>query len=605
MKRIFRWKAIVPLLLVLLLLGLVWRLMLDGLVRRGIEEAGAQITGARVDVARAHVGLTTGLLRLEGIQAADPDAPMTNLIEIGEVVADLRVWPLLQKKVIVDTLAVRGVRFGTARTTPGTLERRGRTTGEVARRLETWSDNLPRPSFSLEGLGRTVDVGAIRADSLSTVRAARAVPARADSLWSAWQEQVRSLDVQPQIETGQALAERLRGASLRSLGIEGIRDAVRDLRDLTRALESKRDGLRSLRSQVEGGLSGLRREVTSLDSLRERDLTWARGQLNVPSLEAPDIGPALFGDMARERLEPLLRWLTVAERYMPPGLKKRSRPGPERARAAGTTVDFPRREALPAFLLTFGQIDLDLGSEQRSDRYDLVVQGVTSDPVVYGHPTSARLERALGSSGAGPGAFRAEAVLDHRTEPLVDSLDAVVRGVRLAETDLGGLGGRLDLGRGDTTVRLVRRGEVFDARLTWSSEAVVWTSTRERQGIEAFVWETLSRLQRVEIETRLTGTFQHPRMTVRSNVADALSRGLRDQLGEEVRRAEQRVRAEVDRLVQPYVTAARSRVDEVRGQAEGRVRELETQLEQVKSDLETRLRELTRGLPAGIIPPAS
>jgi hypothetical protein len=134
---------------------------------------------------------------------------------------------------------------------------------------------------------------------------------------------------------------------------------------------------------------------------------------------------------------------------------------------------------------------------------------------------------------------------------------------------------------------------------------VVWTSTRERQGIEAFVWETLSRLQRVEIETRLTGTFQHPRMTVRSNVADALSRGLRDQLGEEVRRAEQRVRTEVDRLVQPYVTAARSRVDEVRGQAEGRVRELETQLEQVKSDLETRLRELTRGLPAGIIPPAS
>lgn len=603
MKKLFRWKAIVPLLLVLVLLGLVWRLMLDGLVRRGIEEAGAQITGARVDVARAHVGLTSGVLRLEGIQAADPDAPMTNLVEIGEVVADLRVWPLLQKKVIVDTLAVRGVRFGTERTRSGVLERKGRTTGEAARRIETWSDNLPRPSFSLEGLGRTVDVGAVHADSLRTIQAARAVPERADSLWSAWQDQVRSLDIQPQLETGRALAERLRGASLRSLGIEGIRDAVRDLRDITRTLEEKREGLRTLETGVEQGLSGLRRDVAALDELRDRDLAWARARLDIPSLEAPDIGPALFGEMARGRLEPLLRWLAVAERYMPPGLKQRPRPGPERVRAAGTTVDFPRRESLPAFLLTFGQIELDLGSGERTDRYDLVVQGVTSDPVVYGRPTLVHLERALGTSGGGVGAFRAGAVLDHRTAPPLDSLDAVVRGMELAATDLGGLGGRLDLGRGDTTLRLVRRGEDLDARLTWTSEAVTWTSTRERQGIETFVWDTLSRLQRVEIEMHLTGTLQRPRMAVRSNVAEALSRGLRDQLGEEVRRAEARVRAEVDRQVQPYVTAARSRVDEVRGQAEARIQEVQTQLDRVKSDLEARLRELTRGLPPGIIPP--
>ncbi len=604
MKKLFRWKAIVPLLLVLLLIALVWRLLLPGLIRRGLEETGAAFTGARVDVERVQVSLTGSRLRVVGIQAADPDRPLTNQLEVGEVVADLRFWPLLQKKLIIDTLAVRGVRFGTPRTVSGELPKRYRTTGEPARLLAEWSAGLPHPSFSLEGLTQTVDVGAFEADSLSTVRLARALPGRADSLWTAWQAQLRELDVQPQIVAGRALLDRLKGASLRSLGVDGVTRAVRDVRNLVRELERKRDGVVTFQTGVRTGMTGLERDLGRFDELRRQDLAWARGLLKVPSLEAPDIGPALFTEMARERLGPILKWLEVADRYLPPGLKQRPKPGPERVRASGLTVLFPRRESLPAFLLTYGEIELDLGQVGRSDRYDLMLQGVTSDPAVYGRPSTARLKRARGVGGEGADSFRADLLLDHRSEPVVDSLEVVVRGTRLVETSLGGLGGRLDLGSGDTSLRLLRRGPSLEARLFWRSDDVTWTSTTGKQGVEAFVWDILSRLRSVEIDTRVGGTFTQPHLTVRSNVADELSRGLRAQLGEEVRRAEQRVRDEVDRRIQPYVTEARTRVDALRSEAENRVGEVQAQLEQIKADLEARVRDLTRGLPAGIIPPS-
>jgi uncharacterized protein (TIGR03545 family) len=574
MKKIFRWKAILPLLLVLLLIALGWRLMLPGLIRRGLEAAGAAMTGARVEVERVQLSLTGGWIRIGGIQAADPDLPMTNQLEVGEVVADLRFWPLLQKKLVIDTLAVRGVRFGTPRSVSGQLPVKERKAAEPPRWLAEWSAGLPHPSFSLEGLTRTVDVGAIEADSLSTVRLARALPGRADSLWMSWQAQLRELDVQPQLEAGRALADRLKGASLRSLGVDGVTRAVRDARNLVRELDRKREGVGTLQSGVRTGMAGLEQDLGRFEELRARDLAWARGLLKIPSLEAPDIGPALFTDMARERLGPILKWLAVAERYLPPGLKQRPKPGPERARAPGLTVLFPRRESLPAFLLTYGEIELDLGDQARSDRYDLTLRGVTSDPAVYGRPTTAHLERARGAGGEGTDSFRADLQLDHRSEPVVDSLEVVVRGTRLVETSLGGLGGRLDLGSGDSSLRLVRRGPGLEARLFWRSDAVTWTSTADKQGVEAFVWATLSRLRSVEIDTRVSGTFARPHLAVRSNVADELSRGLRAQLGEEVRRAEQRVRDEVDRRIQPYINQARTRVDALRSEAEGRVGEL-------------------------------
>jgi len=54
---IFRWKAIVPLALFLVLLVATWSLWGDLWLRAGIQAGGTAALGARVELKRAHLGL--------------------------------------------------------------------------------------------------------------------------------------------------------------------------------------------------------------------------------------------------------------------------------------------------------------------------------------------------------------------------------------------------------------------------------------------------------------------------------------------------------------------------------------------------------------------
>ena len=88
--RLFRWKAIVPLSILLALFVVGWMLYSDKLVEVSVEEFGAEITGARVDVESADLDLRDGRIRLTGLAAANPNSPMRNLFEADEIVADIR-----------------------------------------------------------------------------------------------------------------------------------------------------------------------------------------------------------------------------------------------------------------------------------------------------------------------------------------------------------------------------------------------------------------------------------------------------------------------------------------------------------------------------------
>ena len=133
--KLFRWKAVVPLVIVLVILVVGWVLFADRIVRKTVEFVGTELVGARVDLASADIRLLKGNVTLKGLQVTNPDKPMTNLVQMDEIVAQVSLRPLLEKKTVLDTVAVRGVRFGTPRKTSGALAHPSPTTGLVTRRL--------------------------------------------------------------------------------------------------------------------------------------------------------------------------------------------------------------------------------------------------------------------------------------------------------------------------------------------------------------------------------------------------------------------------------------------------------------------------------------
>jgi uncharacterized protein (TIGR03545 family) len=593
--KLLRWRAIVPLCLVIALLALGWWLLLDRVVERGIEETGAYLVGARVDLESADVRLGEGTVVLRGLQVANPNAPMSNLFEAEEIVADVQWRPLLEKKVAVDTLAVRGMRFGAARDQSGELENPSPQSGAVAREVSAWADAVRAPPFSLEGLGQVVDAAAVDPDSLRTLAAARTLAARADEVRATWDSALAALDPQPHIDSAQALVQRLEDTDLGGLNVIGATRLAGEVRTTISELGTLGEDVAALGRTAQAGLTDLQTQLSGLAAARQADYAYARGLLELPSLDAPDISPAIFGDAAIAWVQPVLYWLRLAEEHLPPGIDPRRYPGPKRPRRAGTTVEFPDAASGPRFLMEYGELGLEFAGEGMvAGEYMARVTGLTSDPTLYGKP----LELSLRRSGAavGPAEVGVRALLDHVSEPVVDSLDVSLAGVQLPSLDLAALGARLVLGEGTTDLQLARSGDQLGARWSWHAPRATWERLRgpaSGEWAEELLWRTVSGLRDVRIEVGLAGALREPVLSVRSNVGQAIAASLRRELGREVERVEREMRAQVDALVSDQVGRARRGVADLQ-------RKYLDEIDGVREALDAVRQQLERELPGGI-----
>lgn len=611
-SRVLRPPGLVVFGVLLVLMGIGWWLYADTLVERGVEATGESIVGARVELVSVDLRPTEGRVSLGGLQVANPDAPMSNLLEADEITVDLMIEPLLEKKVVVEMLVMTGVRFNTPRETSGELENPDPEAGALWRSVSAWADQVEVPSLSLDNLGGVIRTEALDADSLRTVQHGRALVARTDSLRTEWEAQIVALDPRPRLDSLEAVVVRLEGfrpTPFNALQIPGL---VQDGRGALNGLTSLRQEIASLDDGVREGLTSLQTGAGMFSELRAEDLAYARGLLNIPSLEAPSISPALFGGTALVWLKPVLFWTQTAERFLPPGLDPRNRPGPKRARAEGTTVEFPGRASYPSFLIQQGEIGLQIGgSGAAAGDYSATIHNLTSAPTLLGEPMEVAVGREAGVEG--PRGLSLSALIDHAGDVIRDSVAMTMSGVSLPDLSLEAFGGRIGLGEGDTEFSLSRVGDEITARMSWVSTDLSWTRTGadgtpepapgaaetlrpgSAEWARDLVWRAISGMERVELEMGLQGSIENPSLSVSSNLGQAVAQSLRRELGREIEAAEARVREEVDRQVQPVIQDAQGRVDAARSQVADQVSTQRQEVEDLRARLEERIGELIPG----------
>ena len=108
-----RWQGLVVFAVIAMLLSLFWFFAVDLLVKRSIEKTGTRIVGAKVEMAKADVHLIPLGITLKSLQVTNPDEPMSNAVEVGRIEFSLDSLNLFRHKVIIDTMAMKDVRFNT------------------------------------------------------------------------------------------------------------------------------------------------------------------------------------------------------------------------------------------------------------------------------------------------------------------------------------------------------------------------------------------------------------------------------------------------------------------------------------------------------------
>jgi uncharacterized protein (TIGR03545 family) len=594
---LFRWKAILPFLLVTGLLAALWLLFGAEFVRRSSEDYATTALGAEVDIGGLAITESRSRVTVTGLQVADPYDRTRNLFEAGRIVLDIDPIPLLEKKLVIDQMELTGLRFMVPRRTPA---REIKSTG-IAQRVRAqvgdWKHQFDVPLLSLTPID-TIKALVLDPTKLGTVQAAQALTRQGDSVRKALETAIGAVQPGPVIDSARALAARLAATSPARLGVQGSVQAAADLKRALDQLGRVKQQVAGLQQSAQSGVKLLGQGARDLDAAREKDYQFARGLLQLPSISAPDISYLLFGPATASMFEQALYYANLGRSYLPPGLDPLRKPGPTRLRMAGSTIAFPRLKAWPTFLLRQGKIGFSFGGDSTAGAFGATVQGLTSEPAVYGKPTffSAR----GGLQGAVPLSVELGGALDHVTATPRDSLRASLAGIPLPAFSLPGLPYRLAPGRGEASFAFALDGDRL--RGAWSlhsahlSAALVDSAQGKSQTqLQALVGRVLGGVQSLELDARLDGTISKPSLQISSNVGDALAGGIRNVLGQEVTRAEAKVRAEVDRQTAQAVGQAQKLVAGVENDLAREIGLQSDQLSQVDALLQAQLKRYTGG----------
>ncbi len=595
---IFRWKAIAALAAVLVVLGGLWAIFGDWVVRTELESAGSSILGAEVDIGSLTIHTTKAAVEMSGLQIASPFDSTKNLVEAKTIVINLAFLPLLQKKLVMDQVVLGGMQFMTARAKPA---RSYASKNGIASRLVTemnaWAKKVEVPLLSLTPID-TIKSLVLDPSSLATIKAVNALTARADSVKGAFQKNIADLHLQQVIDSTQALAKQLAATKTSGMGIADIAQNVQAARNGIDRINETKKQVETLEQSAKTAAALLATGVHSVDSARQSDYDFAKGLLKLPKLEAPNIGSALFGPVSIDRLQQAIYWARLAQEYIPPGLQPWRRTGPSRARMAGTTYSFPVAHTDPDFLLREGELSFALSTGPVTGSFSGTLTGLTTQPAIYGRPATLK---ASGTT-TGKDALTADvgAVLDHTGSPVHDSARARLKGVPIPSFELPGLPFGVAPGHGESELTMAIRGDKIDGSWSMRSTEAAWhvapASAQSLSLMESTLYRVLSGLTELDVTAEVHGNIASPSLSVSSNVDQEIAARLRAIVGEELVKAEAKAKAAVDKIVADKVEPITKQVAGVQGLIDTQLGGSKSQLDQVEKQLEA---EIARATGAG------
>jgi uncharacterized protein (TIGR03545 family) len=502
------WRHVLPWSLGFLALFAAVHFLVAWAVQREVVGSGERRVGARVDVGSTRVNLVGSRLALGGIQVANPQSPLRNLLEAERCVIQVDPAALLHKRVVVRNGAISGIRFGTERETSGELPS---TDPAATLNFDDWLDESANKQAQdwLDRLHDRFDLDLV--EQLESIRLA-------DELLSRWPDQSAEL-------------ERL-VAALRTRTTDfhaQVRDAQENplrhtdfLQRLPREIARIRDQVAKLTRVVDDLPNLAEEDRQAIAAARQHDEKLLREELRFEPIDANVLSAYLLQKQLKGPLADAVGWLRFVRRAVPTEPKSRSK-----HRRRGRDITFTGCHPSPDVLIQ--QLHLSGTANFAGVPVDFTghLVDVTDRPALYERPIRLRLKTA----GAMP--LEIAATIDRTQAIPRDELVVDCGSLRLPQFSLGGSSKfRLSLAPTVATlrVRVTLEGESLsgDVELVQKRVQIVPVVDGKLAGhhFDTELAAALSDIDEMTTRIALGGTIEQPRCHVQSTLGPSVARAL-------------------------------------------------------------------------------
>ena len=465
--------------------ALIGVLTLDWIVEGTLENLGTDINGASVELDEVDVSLWPAEITLTNVQITDPYSPSYNRLQVSSASLQLDGLMLLRRHLVVNSLSLDGVQINAQRATMGDTQ----IDIEPVSTAFNFSSLLPELSFS--------DMDTVLASVESEyLRRVSRYSQEIEQIEARWKVAISELPDDDAISDYRARWSALSSAGLveKMIGLKQLKDDVRSDLDKLKILQAQ---LRSDRALV-------------------RDMIKAVRNLPEVLIESAVIGAGLGGDndsLVRDIVgDAILFWLNRSKSV---GETLSRNHGDDRPpRGQGRLIDF-EDNPVPRFLLRKAEFSGEIHVLEQTLMATGRVNNLSYPIGVLDEPMSLTLD--------GRDGLRGKLLLDFLLHP-DDGADFTLQLNELLVTDLA-------LGSDKAQGLLLEEGVLFTslngslnatelnvnymARL---DEPKIAVAEHERSDAEQLVADTLNNLDRMELELKLSGPVETPKITVRSNM---------------------------------------------------------------------------------------
>lgn len=632
--KLFRWKGIIPFVIITAVIYIFTVYYLDGYLRRALVKQGTKINGALVDVDSLRLSFMKSRLTIRGLRATDPENLMRNRLEIPAITADFRFLPLLKKRVVIEKMQVADVQWATPRTKPGAIpaawkrqweeEEREAKNSLFAKAFESVKSQVMTqlPDVDVDSLAEKFDPATfVKLDEIASYQQAKALPDEVTTFADDWKKKASGFvdDQKQRLADYQTKIESLDPKKIKAP--QDILNAIETIQSFEKDVNAHKDSISNLSDDAKKAVAEKVQRVKALRASFEDDVDRLKNKIGFGDLDIRNLSQSIFGSLTLDRYA---KYMVHYKKLRAVMASLKGKEEPKRQRSRGRDIPFPITDNTPRFLLAALDLSADTKTNTSVDKefrghYFLAGRSITSDPILWGKPMTLK----LGADMVDAGFKRAEltAMIDRTQENAShDQFSADVDGVKLGTTTIA---------EGSIFPIPLKQGWVdFDANVDLKDDRIAaevkaqlkqldyaFPPQQNMPPLKEILQDVIGTLHQFDVYAGFKGNFEAPDFTLRSSFDDQLLAGIQKVLLAKLDKARRELEAYLRKEIGAQIAVGEKLLDAKKGEVMGlinkqlkSVTDLEKMADKKLNELkkqQTKLlgKELSDKLPGGIKTP--
>jgi uncharacterized protein (TIGR03545 family) len=388
MKNWIRIKGVAAFIVITAAIILFGVFFADTLVKKAIETTGTLIVGARVELAEADLTLFPAGLALTGLAVTNPDAPMTNAVEVRQIALSVETAPLFFRKWIIPEMSATGIRFNTERSRSGAVTIKKKKAVEAPDDKEQSGKKLALPSLDMKDPKKI-----LAQETLASVEEAEKIQDDIKKLKVQYKERIAAL---PDDDDFEGYEERIKKLKEGKRDWKALLSKASDLKEITDDVDDDLDAIKAVKKDMKKDIDGLKARIKALPKLAKTDYRRLKDKYDPSAMGLDNVTALLFGDAFKGKVETAIRWYKKIQPMLEKkdsdeaaaiGEKREKETEVKRIRGKGINIAFTEKRPLPDFLITKGKLELEIPAGTLSG----TLENVTAQQPLVGRPMALTL----------------------------------------------------------------------------------------------------------------------------------------------------------------------------------------------------------------------